>query len=393
MAVYVMRSTDTGAPTLSGTTGELVTLLDALLVNGYNSKTITITRSGATATASCTSHGFNTLQTVKISGADQAEYNGEFRVLTTPDANTFTFTVSGSPATPATGTITCVVAPLGFSTAYTATNKRAYQQKAGTNQFYLRVTDDGTGSASYGRVVGYETMSDIDTGTNAFPTAAQFSGGLYWGKSSAASATQRAWRLFSDGKIFYLCIKADGASWTGVAFGDFKSHIPGDVYNTVLIANSGTVMFSAGNGQELWGASYYYFDTGGANTWVARNYAGAVGCDKTTRYVGFGGTSIRLIIGGGLDYPLAAGGASMPKIYVMSGDPATAANWRLGTRGELQGFRPFQHQNPTGVADGDTFTGGGDVAGKQYMILGPIGNNLGISGYNVAFEISDTWSS
>ena len=36
MTVTLYRSTDTGAPTLSGTAGSLVALLDAILVNGYN---------------------------------------------------------------------------------------------------------------------------------------------------------------------------------------------------------------------------------------------------------------------------------------------------------------------------------------------------------------------
>lgn len=37
--VRVLRSTDASAPTLSGTTGSLITLLDACLVNGYGSST------------------------------------------------------------------------------------------------------------------------------------------------------------------------------------------------------------------------------------------------------------------------------------------------------------------------------------------------------------------
>lgn len=47
--VFLLRSTDTGAPTLNGTAGSLIALLDACLVNGYNSKTVTITRTGTTA--------------------------------------------------------------------------------------------------------------------------------------------------------------------------------------------------------------------------------------------------------------------------------------------------------------------------------------------------------
>lgn len=50
-------------------------------------------------------HGLKTGQIVNVAGADQSEYNGDFQitVISTTD---FTYTVTGSPATPATGTIT-----------------------------------------------------------------------------------------------------------------------------------------------------------------------------------------------------------------------------------------------------------------------------------------------
>ncbi len=66
-----------------------------------------ITRSGTTATVTIANHGYVTGDVIRISGATQAAYNGNF-TITVPvgSTNTFTYTVSGSPATPATGTIT-----------------------------------------------------------------------------------------------------------------------------------------------------------------------------------------------------------------------------------------------------------------------------------------------
>lgn len=70
-------------------------------------KTVTITRSGSTATANATGHGFSASipHWVYVYGADQPEYNGIFPIESVPDADNFTYTVSGTPATPATGTI------------------------------------------------------------------------------------------------------------------------------------------------------------------------------------------------------------------------------------------------------------------------------------------------
>jgi len=64
-----------------------------------------ITRSGSTATViTQTAHGFATGQKVVVSGATQSEYNGAFTITST-GPQTFTYSVTGTPATPATGTI------------------------------------------------------------------------------------------------------------------------------------------------------------------------------------------------------------------------------------------------------------------------------------------------
>lgn len=67
-------------------------------------ESVTITRSGSTATVTHTAHGMLTGDKVVIRGANEHEYNGVY-TITVSDANTYTYTVSGTPATPATGTI------------------------------------------------------------------------------------------------------------------------------------------------------------------------------------------------------------------------------------------------------------------------------------------------
>jgi hypothetical protein len=84
-----------------GTTGAPLTLDFTL---GTDRTVTSITRASTTATVTATAHGFTTGDQVNIRGADQTDYNGDY-IVTVTDANTFTYTVSGSPATPATGTI------------------------------------------------------------------------------------------------------------------------------------------------------------------------------------------------------------------------------------------------------------------------------------------------
>jgi hypothetical protein len=78
-----------------------------------------LTRSGTTATCvTATDHGLNNDGQVLVSGANQSEYNGTFTEPneSNPDSftivndTTFTYPVSGSPASPATGTIVTTAA-------------------------------------------------------------------------------------------------------------------------------------------------------------------------------------------------------------------------------------------------------------------------------------------
>ena len=64
-----------------------------------------ITRTSTTATVTTTAaHGWKTFDLIQISGANQAEYNGNHRITVT-GATTFTFVVDVGAVTPATGTI------------------------------------------------------------------------------------------------------------------------------------------------------------------------------------------------------------------------------------------------------------------------------------------------
>jgi len=172
----VYRSDDTSAPVITGTAGDLVTALDAILVNGYGSK-----------------------------------------------------------------------AAAGWTAPYTGTNKRVYRQGSGP-QHYLRVDD---ADARLSRVVGYGAMSDVDTGTNPFPTAAQISGGLYVRKSIAASATARPWICFATNATVYLFIYGNRTATLPTASHDggdanmgfgtlINTRVPSDINASFLCASSDT---------------------------------------------------------------------------------------------------------------------------------------------------------
>jgi len=245
--VVLLRSTDTGAPVLSGTAGALVAVLDACLVNGYNSKTpSSITRSGSTVTVTfATTHGYaaDSLTKVEISGADQTEYNG-IKQISNVSALSFDFTVTGTPATPATGTITTKAAPLGWSKAFSGTNKAVYRSNEVTGtQLYLRVDDANT---IFALARGFETMTDADTGIGLFPTTGQLASGVYINKSIAANADAVNWLLAGDGFEFHFFSKIiayySPLVYQQFHFGDPDSEMLSDPYGCLIFGGTGAIM-------------------------------------------------------------------------------------------------------------------------------------------------------
>ncbi|KAB2925881.1 MAG: hypothetical protein F9K25_16480 [Candidatus Contendobacter sp.] len=245
LAVKRYTSTQTGAPTLNGTAGSLVTLLDACLKDGFNSQSISsATQTGGTATVTFSgAHGYAVNDVIAISGANEAAWNDEFRVLTVADSTHLTFAIDSGTTSPATGTLSAMIAPLGWTKPFSGTNKAAYLPQAQYVQSYLRVLDDSSTPTSangrWAKLRGYETMSDVDTGTGPFPDTTQAANALTCWKSSTSDSTARPWWLVGDGGIFYLGIAALASQpgvYGGYAFGDINSLKSGDGYSSLLSA-------------------------------------------------------------------------------------------------------------------------------------------------------------
>ena len=260
--------TNTNAPQLTNNFGCMIDLLDACLVNGFGSQTVsTLTASGTTATATFGSaHNFMQYQVINIAGATQTEYNGEHRILTVPNANTITFELAAVPSvTTATGTISCSLPSLGWLKPFSGTGKAAYRS-ANTllaSRPYLRVVDALDAAytstyAKYAKVGIVEDMTDIDTllgvqapydsanpdnnwvgtgsgtsGVNGwarwyYAASASVSGGLI--NSQTPAAGNRQWVLVGNSDYFYILpttmvpsatVNTQHASAYG--FGAFKS--------------------------------------------------------------------------------------------------------------------------------------------------------------------------
>lgn len=237
--IVFIDSTRQNALSLTGQVNTLNALLYQLLCTGFNSGSTTITRSGSVATATRNGHGFRTYDWVTIAGADQTEYNG-MKLVTGYDANTFTFAVTGTPASPATGTITSALAPLGWTRDYNSGNKSVFHGDDQSSLLPIYIDDSGAiGSNSYRGAwfCGYESWN-VNIGVNAWPTVALAATGLYWNKSSTLDGTARGWWIRGDGKRFLMGIfwNANYSDRCDVfGFGDYLPRIPGFAYPGFII--------------------------------------------------------------------------------------------------------------------------------------------------------------
>ena len=358
--VKVYKSTDRGAPTLSGTAGDLVYLLDACLVNGYNSRTVTsVTRSGSTVTVVCPDHRIEDKAIAQIDGCTPSDYNGEW-YMTYVDANTLTFQITGSPASPASGSMTCKIPGAGWTKPYTATNMRAYVQgsKVGTSQHGILVDDTTTTYASF--TMG-ETIVAIDTISGSYSPA------HFMVKSGTADTTLRPWFMVADNKTFYLTVTTASNTYRTIVFGLFKSHKVGDLYNQIICGGDNhtdtffTWQSGLGPGAKTPHVSRSYTQTGGAIT------VGKIG-DKVK-------SSGDEIGSWGLTYPSPVDSS----LYV---SPFWIGESDYLIRGHFVGILAPLHQRP--MAHGDTFTGTGSLAGRRYMCLYSEAGSYFV-------EISNTW--
>lgn len=208
----------TGAPQLSGEAGKLDAILYAALVTGINPQSITsltVVANVATVTTSVV-HGYQVNDVILISGANESVFNDEFVIVSIPTTTSFTFAIT-TTTTPATGTISCKIAPLGWSQVFTDTNKSIYQSNDQlATKLYLKVDDTGAKST---QVNIYETVSTIDIGTGK-------STDIWWGKSSIANTTTRQWYLVGDSKRFYLMTEINLSYTIGLSIYFFGDIIP-----------------------------------------------------------------------------------------------------------------------------------------------------------------------
>jgi hypothetical protein len=257
----VYKSTDPGAPALTGQAGSLRDVLRAVLVTGYGSGGDAKAGAGWTEPFSGTN----------VSAFRNSAVTGTGGYLRVDDTST-----------------------------YAGSNARSALMRA------------------------YEVMTDVDTGTGPTPTAAQVASGLLVPKSKTLDSTSRAWVVIANERFFYLFTDAGATAsgWVNVAHfpffaGDLISRKPGDAYHFCVIGSQMNAISGLGNAASgmFFGGRYsgaplssgVYLPRAQSQTGTSKAAAVCVLSDGETGYV----------IGGSGAYPDAvSGGLRMERVMV-----------------------------------------------------------------------------
>lgn len=267
-------STMKGAPNLASEWGSLLSVLKGCLLNGFNEQqvsSVAIANGIATITLG-SDHGFIEHQVVSISGADQAIFNAEYRIISVAAT---TITVKAPSIESATGSILIKTAAMGWTEKFTGTNKSVFAAKDTIkNRFVLRVDNSlpagyDTTWGKFARVTIAEDMIDIDnfgsfakapTSPTNINTNEQGNGviganGVYgWAKwyhgvetisylkeqSTAGQSATLDWEIVGDDSYFYFWVKITNSDGRATyAFAPINSVSSTDSFNCFLSATDG----------------------------------------------------------------------------------------------------------------------------------------------------------
>lgn len=287
----------------------------------------------------------------------------------------------------------------------------AFQMATGNKRFIRLGNSTNTGTSgyqdySYFEVRGYNAMTDVNTGTNPFPSVVQRSS-FRWafaGDLAINTTTIIPWSICASGNFFYIHVhignagnnqnSSYGCHFAGY-FGDIVSYLPTDTMQTIL---SGFWVGTGLNtpGSPCWSTNnqwYPYAPFKSADQLLAANFDNFCYIYGSAQQVygpylaqphwdeaSAGGTSGGWAGGSGMPNPNSAGQFVFQKatLYENSNSPVL--------RGEMPGLKIPMHVRP--FPDQYQLTLGTDTH-VSWLAQPPSGNNA--ASYNVLVDITK-WS-
>ena len=252
MATHFFHSDMVGAPTNTNAAGSTLAIIRAVLSTGFNLLTpqsATVAGGVMTLTYSAP-HGYEDKVLLRLDGAPGGSV--VCRVTASAGSSSLTIPAPGFADGAVSGSLSTRVAPAGWEEVFTDTGVGVFRSTVigpGSTRFYYRVSDTASGG-SPGILRGYETMTDVNTGTGPFPTVAQVSGnGLLIPRSTTSSPAE--WIAVADQRTCYFVLSAGDGTAYPKWFGDQEPLSSVDMFCASVAPTSST------HGLTGNGASHY----------------------------------------------------------------------------------------------------------------------------------------
>lgn len=270
-------------------------------------------------------------------------------------------------------------AAAGWSKVFSEPQTAVFRAPAGVRHYWKVEDSLLSGSTHYARLYGYETMSDIHTGTGRFPTAAQRPNGLHHYYVNAAVA--RPWVVIADDRSAYIFTDPAGdQKYYGVHIGEILALNDTDTFRSLLVGGDSDA--PTRDNLSILGHSSNVIGQTTNGHYMPRSYTGS----GTALLVGKHSDNVYQI--GASD---GSGGFTITTGSLPQPNP-TDGKLRLGeiwiheilqptTRGKLRGMWLWPHP-ANSVGDRDTFLGEGIFAGKSFLVIR--------QGFNGAIYIIET---
>lgn len=313
MAFVIYNSGDSGAPTLNGQTGSLITVLDACLVNGYGSR----------PAAGWTKPVPNT-----------GSY-GMYKQGTGTTCSLFVYDVGSGSAGGAEAVMT------GWES----------------------ITSFNTGSVTGSNPFPSYTQQALGAG------AGGLAGGVILRKSAVPTAVARNWYVFADSSSMYMFVQTGDTANTYYAFGfgDIYSIKSGSIDNgRCAIIGRTTASSSAANVERLDLLSNT-LSTAAAGHFALRAFSGVPGSVTLGKHGDQVKSGNSTTLNGLITYPNPADfSLYISPLWVVDNASSTI-------RGRMRGMYQLLH-TITPFSDGTVFSGSGDFSGKVFMLIKSSGN-------------------
>jgi len=285
-----------GSTLLTTSVGSLIAMLKTVLVTGFGSmpvSTLVYDSSASTITVTVeTGHKYLVGQIVAVAGANEAGFNGEFRVVSVTSTTVVVGLDNGTPAaSSATGTLSMNIPSLGWVVEFEdATNYKIIFKRIDTAATPIRLLVDNSAwsnwNQNYGEFAKVSMVEDV-VDINTYTTVQTYT----WPSSHAYATAE--WQVVGDSLMLYFIPTFGGANLRSVyAFGDINSIRPGDQYHCLLTGNGQWTDINGWWTQTTFniGSNFALFANGNEKS-LARNYhqlPGVSSCHWRGLYGAFG---------------------------------------------------------------------------------------------------------